>query len=331
MTEFAYVISIFGDYNYVYGAIILCHSLRLTKTKYDIVCLITNDLSTYKDLLLTVFNKVVEVPYITRETNYNFKTKKSYQHWINNSYTKWNCLALVEYKKIIILDCDQIVFSNIDHLFELNAPAAICECYNKKLNSIISWGDGDKLHGDIITSNVMYNALLTEDKYLVMGSILLIEPKPKLLEKYLNWLPKVYGEDRIYNNPDVASYIEFIHLSENKPNWTNLSPRYSVISWHLPNITTELPIYMMHFYGSCPWNKLITNTWTDYTNVFKFIDNLLINNNQFRKKYLEYNTNYVNIKYSFKQRCLWCHNKNHLYFKIINNNIIITCPKFNNI
>ena len=71
----AFVTLLMGASHYVYGAIAMAHSLRKTKTKYDIVCMITPDFQKYIHLLEIIFNKVVVVSYLNYKTGF-LTTKK---------------------------------------------------------------------------------------------------------------------------------------------------------------------------------------------------------------------------------------------------------------
>ena len=55
----AFVTLLMGASHYVYGAIAMAHSLRKTKTKYDIVCMITPDFQKYIHLFISTIICIV--------------------------------------------------------------------------------------------------------------------------------------------------------------------------------------------------------------------------------------------------------------------------------
>jgi hypothetical protein len=120
---------------YIIGALVCAKSLKNVNTQYPIICMITQDILDLMpaaiEILLHTFDDIVLVPIIEHPV-VEFKAirqKEMYGHWINKSFTKWNCLTLVNaktgtlYDKVILLDVDMIMLTNCDELFELQAPA----------------------------------------------------------------------------------------------------------------------------------------------------------------------------------------------------------------
>ena len=83
-----------GD-SYTPGALVSAYSLRLTGTSAQLVCMVTPDVSAdARKRLSVVFDKVVEVPYLTAHC-LPLRTQKQrdmYNTWVDVAFTKWNAL-----------------------------------------------------------------------------------------------------------------------------------------------------------------------------------------------------------------------------------------------
>jgi len=120
---------------YLIGALVCAKSLKAANTQYPIICMITQDIIDLEpnafEILLTVFDDVVIVPIIDQgEVEIkSIRQKEMYSHWMSKSFTKWNCLTLINkntgelYDNVILLDTDMLMLTNCDELFELQAPA----------------------------------------------------------------------------------------------------------------------------------------------------------------------------------------------------------------
>lgn len=223
----AFVTLLMGAPHYVYGAIAMAHSLRKTKTKYDIVCMITPDFQKYIHLLEIIFNKVVVVSYLNYKTGF-LTTKKQndiYGAWKNVSYTKWQCLSLTKYNKVCLLDADLIIQQNIDHLFELQAPAGR---WGNNWDCIVNYYDDCK-HGDIIP-NISINKGLKMG-YLVNGHCVILEPSIIMYQRFINFMYSGHYRKlhKCLAMVDENALVKFM-LYEKKQ-WTQIGPEYNCIPW----------------------------------------------------------------------------------------------------
>ena len=104
------------------GLQVMLHSLVKTKTLFKVVVLITSEISASsrnKLSSLTVTGssgqlvELIEVPAIP-----NPNAKVHVPGWINAGYTKLHIFNLTQYTKIVYIDADVLVLTNIDELFE---------------------------------------------------------------------------------------------------------------------------------------------------------------------------------------------------------------------
>jgi len=124
--RYGYITLVMKGDAYVPGAVVVAHSLWLTGTKHDLLCMVTADVSEHaRAQLRVVFTKVIEVPVIQFKCKRmrTAKQQQLYDSWIDVSFTKWNMLSLLDYKKLLFVDSDVVVLRNVDELFELSAPA----------------------------------------------------------------------------------------------------------------------------------------------------------------------------------------------------------------
>ena len=111
---------------YVPGALVVGYSLRKVKTKHDIICMVTDDVSEDARVALgEVFDQVIQVDYIGAPSAHAMGKgqEKGYRPWIGKAYTKWNILSFTQWDKIAFVDADMVFVKNSDHLFDLDTPA----------------------------------------------------------------------------------------------------------------------------------------------------------------------------------------------------------------
>jgi lipopolysaccharide biosynthesis glycosyltransferase len=223
----AFITLLMGAPHYLYGAIAMAHSLKKTETKYAIVCMITPDFHHYKTLLEIIFDEVVVVPYLKYKTDF-LKTKKQndiYGDWKDVSYTKWQCLSLIKYSKVCLLDADLIIQQNIDHLFDLQAPAGR---WGNNWDCTVNYYDNCR-HGDIIP-NIFINKGL-EMGYLVNGHCVVLEPSAVIYRKFINFMNSGNYKKlhKCLAMVDENALVKF--MKQEKKQWTQIAPDYNCVPW----------------------------------------------------------------------------------------------------
>ena len=184
----AYTTLVMKTPHYVYGAMVMCHSLKLTKTKHEITCMLTSDLyPKYHKLLESVFDRVFKIEYIELKGHEltSSKQKEIYSAWMDASPTKWRCLDLCKYSKICFLDADLIITKNIDHLLNLNAPTGAFVNYWLEKNNPKYKGIkyGQKINSALIKKNL-------RDGYVAIGHCIILEPACHLVDKFIKYMKK---------------------------------------------------------------------------------------------------------------------------------------------
>lgn len=167
MVKYAYVTVLYGNNIYLTGALVLGYSLMKTNTPHDRIIMITPDVSTeYISYLKEIYTHIIPIDYL--RANENIFLEKNTR--FIDVFTKLQCLTLIDYAKIIMLDLDMIIAKNIDHLFELNSPAACIKKYDVKYGRKIPSKlicRGNKLVGSINAGLMLLEPSLTEYESIV--------------------------------------------------------------------------------------------------------------------------------------------------------------------
>lgn len=243
--NYAYVTLVMLGDKYVPGAIALAKSLIKSGTNYDKICMITVDV-TKKHELDKVYDKVICVPYLYYRCG-NMLTQRQevlYSSWINYSFTKWRCLELLDYKKCVYLDADQIVIRNIDHLFNLQPPAM---CFNHNYCSQykhLKYGHTVKDLNEIFDNNSV----------LGFTGTLLYKPCVKFFEtikQLLNANNEYLKNNKFHNGFEEVVFAQSMLLQNIEP--TQLSPMYC---WNAGDyyVLKNTQPYVINYYGDKkPW------------------------------------------------------------------------------
>ena len=278
-----------GD-SYIPGAIILAESLREVKTKYSIVCMVTNDVSeNAKRILTDFFDEVILVDYITNKTKkYEaFKQDERYSGWINNSFTKWSCLKFIQYDKVIFVDADMITVTNCDELFDLKSPAA---CYawlwtipwkEKELNIKNYYCPKREFtHGAVVHKELIIHSV-KNDGYVGWGTMLSLEPDIDDFKDFVTYIKAedIYGADhKCMNGADEQSIALF--YANKGINWTNIHQQFIAIPW-IPKWQGGKEMRALHYLARKPWD-MHPEEFDDIKIWWKIVEKLIYRNPKFK-------------------------------------------------
>lgn len=255
----AYVTLVMKGDSYVPTACACAQALRDSKAQADLVCMITSDVK-QTDLLKRVFDHLVVVPYVSFPV-LNLSTKQEYYYssWKSESFTKWQCLNL-DYDKIMFIDADLIVLENIDHLFNLQAPAGCFSTpwaypyaktggvYNPYLNKGKEMDNGDTI------PYTLASKALDSKSFVVNGGLVLLQPDKSMFKKLIALLEekKIYGFKNCVSMFDEQAIVDLYIRC--KINWTHIHQIYNFFvgktEW-LKQTKEKEKTY--HYYGVKPW------------------------------------------------------------------------------
>ena len=247
-----------GDF-YVPGALVLANSLRQTGTQSDIVCMVTDDVSSKaREALGGVFDKVVSIQYISEPyTHLNTaKEENMYHHWMKDSLTLYRCLWLFEYNKVCLLDSDVLVLRNMDSVFDLPAPAGSFHSF---------WLKGshnpyphDLRHGDPVPIESIKEALRMQNSFVCIGNCLLLPPREDIANAFLSYINdfvsknKALGFDRCNSGANEQTIAHFF-ACRMAMQWTHIGTQYQCIPWKYSPYDKEGAPFLFHYFNIKPW------------------------------------------------------------------------------
>jgi lipopolysaccharide biosynthesis glycosyltransferase len=280
----AYVYCIFGGDSYVPGVIASIASILEAKTTREIVVMVT-DVSDKSIKQLKTISRVVVVPYLRfKSKKLKMEKQRDIYTWIDSSYTKWNCLNL-DYDKIVFIDADTIVLKSLDHLFDLQAPAATwsspwankykSDKYLKKEEKECESTNFNIEHsktktGEIISMQDVDRTVRNNGNSFI-ASLLVLEPS----KEHYNSLVKLCSEKAhlgfnmdVYNGCDEQALTYFYRFVVPK-NWTHIHQKYNFIIHKNEWLEGETP-EMLHYYNNTkPWmGDYWYNTFWDTDNIW---------------------------------------------------------------
>lgn len=272
---------------YLAGILASVYSWKMSGSKAETVVMITPDLAAVPEImttLRTVVDRIVEVPYIRVKSQLREGIMGKYGTWYTEGYTKWNCLKLEEYEKVLLMDADTIIFNCMDELFDLNAPAGTFSSpwikpYSDNRNAKPNVYAGHDNHGDLIPLEMVEHGKNTN---FLIGTTVLLRPNIETYNRFVMWL---YGQAASNENGfgllncgsmlDEQAITLFYH--EHKVQWTYIDHRYNAIPWYqawtyrvkqnelgklamneqLPN---DKRIYLFHYFNIKPWSAEMSRT-----------------------------------------------------------------------
>ncbi|AIE47818.1 p13 [Peridroma alphabaculovirus] len=261
---YAYVTLVMLGDKFVAGAKVLATSLRAAGTKHDLVCMVTPDVSAAARAALSeVFTYVVVVDYMYYECPPMLTKRQNemYGGWINYAFTKWQCLQLVQYNKILYLDADHLVVKNIDHVFCLQPPALCFTDDNYGYYDSLTYGQ--VISPDAVAGYMRYN------KILCKGGTVLFAPDLKLygtVLRLMNASNKCLHKCYYHNGFDEQVLLQaFIQL---RMPVTQLSILYAWNAGSYYRLRKGYEPYVINYYGDVkPWH-FDSNRPVDYMDVF---------------------------------------------------------------
>lgn len=129
MENFSFVTLLSTD-NYLFGVLVLDKCLKSVKSRYPLFVLCSDCISEKSTLILKKFDIKYQLlsEHIAYKQGLNQLDEKS--HW-NNTFDKLYIWTLTQFEKIVFLDSDMQVVSNIDFLFEKpHMSAVIADKFN---------------------------------------------------------------------------------------------------------------------------------------------------------------------------------------------------------
>jgi hypothetical protein len=287
----AWVTLVMKGNSYIPGALALAQSLKSVNTTHKIVCMVTDDVTNYKELE-TIYDEVIHIKYIHINSEFKSASNSRYDTWINQSATKWRCLELIQYDKVMLVDSDVVFLKNFDYIFEFKCPAATF--FNNFKHKYLCDNSNN------ITNNVILDNIKTN--YGPLATMILLPTiKNTDFEHWITKYFKVHVESKSgYDEQAIGEYLIYKGYT-----WHCIDYKYNYMirKNNLFNNKDDIP-YIFHYYNKKPWisddgNGIFSNVyWVYLYNVCK--------NNDRLKKYI----NKYNLPIAIKNICPVCKSKN---------------------
>jgi len=256
----AYVTLVMIGDEYIPGACVLAYSLKLVHVKADLVVMVTPDVSEKgRAILASIFDKVLEVPYIEAKSHQKrwgrFTDQGMYQ-WIDKSFTKFNCINLTQYDRIVMFDADMLALRNPDNLFDMAPPAGICTGVSMKAEE--REPDETDWHGRQIASERGGSKILEDSLYHwgIRGCLYVLKPGANAFQDLKKQLASgEYGDKNLRPGADEQLLTNFYWKY-----WHHVHARFARVSYINKTELRGLPV-MIHSPTIKPWNRPKTNQW----------------------------------------------------------------------
>ena len=171
--------------------------------------------------------------------NYGFTANRDvYAKWVDKSFTKYNCIRLIQYKKICFLDADMIPIHNIDHLFNYPTFTGIFSSYASTANP-----NGQKIPFDIKAKYL--------SRHPMRGSIFILKPSLNDFNRIIDLLrySSKFKEFKTSAGPD-----EFVLSLYYWKKLRSLHRGYSITYGSEEKFRVKKSdVYIYDFIGTKPW------------------------------------------------------------------------------
>lgn len=238
-------LTVLSSSNYLKGVLVLYKSLKKVKSKYPLYVLLSDninyDIELYlksKGLFTIRVNNKLDVLKKIDDIN-----KKAGNGRWSNTFYKLYIFGLIEFKKIIYLDCDMMVLSNMDELMGKPHMSAVQAGHSKKGN---------------------------ENWIKLNSGLMVIEPDIDLCKNLIRLAEKMIKESRnsIGDQDILHKYYEFWE----KNNELILDEKYNVFINYIDYYKNTLgykDIKVIHFVGEDkPWLLDISRKVLKYVKLF---------------------------------------------------------------
>ena len=288
-SPYAYVFAVFKDPTYLLGALVAAFSLKATKTPNDVVLLATDIPEDMLTLASRMFDRIYQVPYLRLHCRplRTEKQRQRYGSWMDVSCTKWNCLGLIAYRKVMFLDADKLVLASLDALFELPTPAGTFSspqahgyCQRGGMyNPYLELKEGDK-----VTERMVWEGLTGAKgpSFTVIGTAVVLSPSQEDYQRMIVMLGS-YTEHQPLGSPmcnsstDEQALARFysLHLPGPNRSWTYVSQRHGWIVWQKDWLRErEWPPTVLHYLGRKFW-ALDRHAWLDLEPLWSMIGSMI--------------------------------------------------------
>jgi len=266
--------------SYLPGVLLLAHGLRSQKTKADLICMVTEEISRpARQALGHLYDEVIEVEKIV--VPHSRVQKRPYLPYV---FTRLHALRLGSdgdlghaYDKIALLDADLLPLRHYDHLFTLPTPAGTI---NERKTHVMAWGDdgnfiipdsvaedgtwnwhqiyADCPHGQPIPAEITNRVASDPTNMGIISSLLVLEPSLAEFQAIMQDIQSPAVQPLV---GDTFDWPEMQYLTlRYSGQWHNVDLRFHSLNGY-PNLDV---LYGIHYTGFKPWQFRRTGSMDRY-------------------------------------------------------------------
>ncbi|CAE7684005.1 unnamed protein product [Symbiodinium pilosum] len=186
-------------------------SLRRSGSRHDLVALHTSDVP---DEAIELLRKAGWLP---REVEYVEAVSALYQrHCITGRFADV-VFSLVEYDKILLMDADLLVCSNVDELFDLEAPAAMGR------GPWSGYAHGERINGSFFFGGARFGSFGWGQSGGINAGVMLLKPSLETLSHCLAEVADEKHPEHIRGNGPEQDYLSRYYAAD----WSHISVAYN--------------------------------------------------------------------------------------------------------
>lgn len=273
----AFLICLWGaSPTYLVGAMVLGYSIKLTKSRHKRVCLYTSDVPQSCVELLKKLWDCRLIEHIKAETQVlSWSDPGEGPDRFEKVFTKLRGMQLVEFEKVLMMDIDMLVRTNIDELFNLRAPAAMRRGMNERFPN----NTGDLLKGDGFFSGKDDSKWCWGQGSGINAGVMLWQPNEAVFQSMHDEITDPKHPEHCRGNGPEQDYLS--RYWADAP-WTHIGVEYNFqlhqmyYALHPDRVgrtqrsdllMNHHKIKIVHYSGEAtakPWNRVLDEKWADW-------------------------------------------------------------------
>lgn len=279
--KYAFVYLLMGGDRFLPALMVSLYSLLKQNPKHDIVVMVTQHISLKVRKFLrsrgVLLEEIKELAFKSKKSSGHSKRSKIKQSPIipSKSYTKWNCMKLIQYEKVLYLDANTIILANIDNIFELNTPAGCFSNNHSKKSNICEYYDNMMSNQLVPRENIIKG--LFQWGFVFDGTPALITPNQVDYLEFINTMKRTTknGEFGFNCFSGVSEQsITYYYSVIKQQDFYNIAKEYNIVPWK-NNWENRNQWKIVHYFGKEIPNEVPPDKWDDLKLFYHVADDMI--------------------------------------------------------